>query len=62
MTGHMVGDMPETSLTSMELPGFEIGSRAADMVIRSIEAESKHKPSVQHLSFSATLAERESTR
>lgn len=61
MTGHRVGDMLETSLTSMELPGFEIGQKAAAMVIDSIEAVDKHKPAVQHLTFSATLAEREST-
>lgn len=61
MTGHRVGDMLETSLTSMELPGFEIGQKAAAMVIDSIEADDKHKPAVQHLIFSAALAEREST-
>ncbi len=61
MTGHRVGDMLETSLTSMELPGYEMGEKAAAMVISAIEADEKHKPSVQHLSFTATLAEREST-
>lgn len=61
MTGHRVGDMLETSLTSMELPGFEIGSRAADLLIRTLETDPGHKPALQHLSFSATLAEREST-
>ena len=62
MTGHRVGDMLETSLTSMELPGLEIGAQAAQMVIRAIEADEKHKPSVQHQTFPATLAERETTR
>lgn len=62
MTGHRVGDMLETSLTSMELPGMEIGEKAADMVINAIEADEKHKPAVQHLTFSATLAERETTQ
>ncbi len=61
MTGHRVGDMLETSLTSMELPGLEIGERAADMTIEAIEAEGKHKVSVQHLTFNASLAERETT-
>lgn len=61
MTGHRVGDMLETSLTSMELPGYEIGEKAADMIISAIEADEKHKPAVQHLTFSAVLAEREST-
>ena len=61
MTGHRIGDRLETSLTSMELPGFEIGEKAAAMIISAIEADEDHKPAVQHLSFSATLAERETT-
>ncbi len=62
MTGHRVGDMLETSLTSMELPGLEIGSCAADMIIRTIEAGSDARHPTQHLTFSAVLAERESTQ
>ncbi len=61
MTGHRVGDMLETSLTSMELPGLEIGEKAAAMVIDAIEADARHKPAVQHLSFDATLMKRETT-
>ncbi len=61
MTGHRVGDMLETSLTSMELPGIEIGENAADMLIRAIEAGGEKKPGVQHLSFRANMAVREST-
>ena len=61
MTGHRVGDMLETSLTSMELPGFEIGAQAADMAIHAINADKKQVSSLQHLSFKAVLAERETT-
>lgn len=61
LTGHRVGDMLETSLTSMELPGLEIGARSADMLIQAIEADEKNKPATQHLSFSASISEREST-
>ena len=61
MTGQCVGDMLETSLTSMELPGFEIGKKAAAMIISAIEAGEDHKPAIQHLTFSATLVERETT-
>lgn len=61
MTGHQVGDMLETSLTSMELPGLEIGMQAANMTIRTIEADADHKPATQHLVFDARLAVREST-
>lgn len=62
MTGHQVGDMLETSLTSMELPGYEIGNRATEMIIHMIEAGKKKKIPVQHLSFNAALTERESTQ
>jgi len=61
MTGHRIGDMLETSLTSMELPGFEIGERAADMLIRDIKRKEGDRISAQHYTFSATLAERETT-
>lgn len=60
MTGHRVGDMLETSLTSMELPGIEIGARAADQLIDLIERDEK-KTSVKELRFEAKLVEREST-
>lgn len=61
MTGYQVGDMLETSLTSMELPGYEIGNRATEMLIHMIEADKNKKIPVQHLRFDATLNEREST-
>ena len=60
MTGHLVGDMLETSLTSMELPGFQIGAHAAELVIRAIRQGADTLP-LQHLQFEAALAEREST-
>jgi LacI family transcriptional regulator len=61
MTGYQIGSMLETSLTSMELPSVEIGAQAAEMAIKSIEADDDHKPSLQHLEFPAHLVEREST-
>ena len=60
MIGHRVGDMLENSLTSMELPGIEIGARAADQLIDLIERDEK-KTSVKELRFEAKLVEREST-
>ena len=61
LTGHRVGDILETSLTSVELPGLEIGARAADMLIQAIEADEKHKASIQHLTFPTVISERESS-
>ena len=61
MIGHRVGDMLESSLTSMELPGIEIGARAADQLIDLIERDEKKRTSVKELRFEAKLVEREST-
>ena len=61
LTGHAVGGMLETSMTSMEMPAHEMGEKAAEMVIGEIEAPSDKKPSPQYLTFATTLVEREST-
>ena len=61
MIGHRVGDMLENSLTSMELPGIEIGARAADQLIDLIERDEKKRTSVKELRFEAKLVERELT-
>lgn len=61
LTGHAVGGMLETSMTSMEMPAHEMGVKAAEMLIGEIEAPSDQKPSPQCLCFSTTLIEREST-
>ena len=60
-TGHAVGGMLETPMTSMEMPAREMGEKAARMVIDTIEASSDAKPSVQRLVFPASLVVREST-
>ncbi|RGH17061.1 LacI family transcriptional regulator [Ruminococcus sp. AF12-5] len=39
LTGHAIGGMIETAMTSMELPGREMGQWAADMILEDIEAE-----------------------
>ena len=61
LTGCSVGQLLEKSLTSFELPAVEIGTNAARMVIEEIEAPNDSKPSIQHLTFAATLSERESS-
>lgn len=61
LTGHAVGSMLETSMTSIELPAHAMGSKAARMVVEEIEAPAGHKPLPQHLTLSVTLVEREST-
>ena len=61
LTGCYVGNLLERSLTSFELPAVEIGTNAARMVIEEIEAPIGKKPSIQHLTFAASLSERESS-
>ena len=61
LTGHRVGRMLETTMSSMEMPAFEMGAEAARMIIGQIEAGSGQKPVCRHINFSAVLAEREST-
>lgn len=61
LTGHIIGEMLETSMTSMEMPAYEMGTKAAVMTIEEIEAPSDQKPSPQHLVFSSALVERESS-
>ena len=60
LTGHIIGNMLETSITSMEMPAREMGMKAAQMTIEEIESPSDQKPSPQHLVFSSSLVERES--
>ena len=61
LTGHEVGGMLETSMTSMEMPAHEMGAKAARMIINEIETPEGKKHAAQHLSFAVSLAEREST-
>lgn len=61
LTGHAVGAMLETSMTSMEMPAREMGERAARTVIEDIEAPANQKLSPRHITFPSTLVEREST-
>ena len=61
LTGFSIGNFLETSLTSFELAAKEIGESAARMVIQEIEAPAENKPRAKHLTFAATLSERESS-
>lgn len=61
LTGHRVGRMLETTMTSMEMPAFQMGESAARLAIDEIEADPKHKPARRHINFATALVEREST-
>lgn len=61
LTGHAIGSMLETTMTSMEMPAHEIGIKAASMTIEEIERSKDIKFSPQHLVFTSTLIERESS-
>lgn len=62
LTGHAVGSMLPSSMTSLEMPAHQMGEKAAQMIISDIDALSEDKdPSAIHISFPYTLVEREST-
>lgn len=61
LTGHAVGGMLETSMTSMEMPAREMGRRAADVVVFEINAAEGKRPPAQRIVFDTVLVEREST-
>ena len=63
LTGHEIGAMLQTTMTSMEMPAKRMGEKAAQMIIEQIQENSdvEQKASPQHLSFAMVLVEREST-
>lgn len=63
LTGHEVGAMLQTTMTSMEMPALRMGEKASVMLIEEIEASSTpgHSYVPQDLTFPMTLEEREST-
>lgn len=61
LTGHAIGGMLETTMTSMEIPSFEMGRKAAKILIEEIEAPKEQKIAAQHLVFDTRLVERDST-
>ena len=62
LTGHHLGGMLQTSMTSLEMPARQMGEKAAQMLISDIDAAAAGKPnSPVHISFPHTLVEREST-
>lgn len=61
LTGHSIGGMLETTMTSLEIPAHEMGKKAVLMAIEEIDAPSDTKPAPQHLVFDPTLVERESS-
>ncbi|MDD7208923.1 MAG: LacI family DNA-binding transcriptional regulator [Lachnospiraceae bacterium] len=61
LTGHSIGGMLETTMTSMEIPAHEMGKKATQMIVEEIDAKTEEKPSTQHLVFDTVLVEREST-
>lgn len=61
LTGHEIGNMLETTMTSMEMPAFEIGKKAAQILIEDIENNVVNKSKAPQLIYESTLCEREST-
>lgn len=60
LTGHSIGGMLETTMTSMEIPAHEMGRKAAGMVVEAVETKSRPQD-ISHLVFDPVLIERESS-
>lgn len=61
LTGHELGSMLETTMTTMEMPAVEIGKKAAQLVLAEIEANSGGDAPVERVVYTSKLIEREST-
>lgn len=61
LTGHSIGGLLETTMTSLEIPAKEMGEKATHMVIAEIEAPATAKPKIEHVVFGTSLVERESS-
>lgn len=61
LTGHSIGSMLETTMTSMEIPAHEMGESAARMIITEINEPADIKKKPQHQIFDAIWTERESS-
>jgi LacI family transcriptional regulator len=60
LTGHSIGGLLETSMTSMEIPALQIGEEATKMIVQQVES-TESKLGLKHIVFSASLVERETT-
>ena len=62
LSGHSIGGMLETAMTSMEMPLMEMGRSAMEVLLKDLEARSTGAPTkAEHIVFEATLVRRETT-
>lgn len=62
LTGHTIGDMLETRITSMEMPLLEIAEKSVEMLFKQINNSRVYgSSSVEHLTLNTTLTIRETT-
>ena len=61
LTGHSIGGMLETAMTSVELPSQEIGELITRNIVHDIESPKNSKKKPVHHELGVTLIERETT-
>ncbi|MGA9517984.1 MAG: LacI family DNA-binding transcriptional regulator [Trichococcus sp.] len=61
LTGHSIGGMLETAMTSVELPSQEIGELITKSIVKDIEAPKNGKRIPVHQELGVSLVERETT-
>ena len=60
LTGHSMGDLLETRITSMEMPLDLIANKSVELLINKINSKSDYSQ-VEHVTFNTTLNIRETT-
>lgn len=59
LTGHDIGSMLDTTMSAMEIPAFDIGKKAASLLIEDLLTDAPYKQ--QDIVYDVTLTERESS-
>lgn len=60
LTGHSIGDLLETKITSMEMPLDLIANKSVELLINKINSKSDYSQ-VEHITFNTFLSVRETT-
>lgn len=61
LSGHSIGGMLETTMTSMEMPSVAMGKKSVQILIDEMDGPAEAVPSKQHVMFHFSLVERETT-
>lgn len=61
LTGQLMGNLLETNITSIEVPGSEIGQKSAEVLIETIEASKENKATLKKVILDTKLVVHQTT-